>query len=421
MRNKILIGVVALLVVFFAISVRVIFNYQFTDFETEVKQFEAEQMAIFNKEKDIKMAQLLNDSLVVFVNQHYEEAKSVIEKDTTFSFLYLSGTVKYKMGRLDYYDCLREKCILEKQNAAAQEQITLKEQEMQMKFGNTFVVWYSKLRDEKIVQTKDRIGGCSSFYSELYEISYNINAWNEFETFLSQYDNEINMAQVQSEQAETQFLDNVKATKNSLSSSVINYFDTLLLREKYRILVSETESRIYMSPTLGVINYYISNTSFNQQAFQTVVNYAFEEQWKYNSLKNGSMPYSSCYGSNNSCNDWSSSQIKVKAGVDRDVLVSIKDYKGRVVRHGYIKAGNSFTFNIPDGRFQVFFYSGNGWNPNKQMPSSTCGYVQGGFVSNEEVTKDNYIELSTEIMTYELIQQKNGNFATKPSSLNEAF
>ena len=76
-------------------------------------------MAIFNKEKDIKMAQLLNDSLVVFVNQHYEEAKSVIEKDTTFSFLYLSGTVKYKMGRLDYYDCLREKCILEKKSKMA--------------------------------------------------------------------------------------------------------------------------------------------------------------------------------------------------------------------------------------------------------------------------------------------------------------
>jgi hypothetical protein len=55
------------------------------------------------------------------------------------------------------------------------------------------------------------------------------------------------------------------------------------------------------------------------------------------------------------------------------------------------------------------------------MPSSSCSYLKGGFVSNEDVTKDNYINLYSQIMTYELILQQQGNFSTKPSSKNEAF
>lgn len=133
------------------------------------------------------------------------------------------------------------------------------------------------------------------------------------------------------------------------------------------------------------------------------------------------MPYSSCYGSSNYCSDWSCSKIKVITGGSGDVLVTIKNSYGKVVRHAYIKGGNSFTFNVPDGSYQVFFYSGTGWNPNKQMPSSSCSYLKGGFVSNESVTKDNYINLYSQIMTYELILQQQGNFSTKPSSKNEAF
>ncbi len=48
----------------------------------------------------------------------------------------------------------------------------------------------------------------------------------------------------------------------------------------------------------------------------------------------------------------------------------------------------------------VFFYSGTGWNPNKQMPSSSCNSLRGGFVSNESVTKDNYINLYNQIMIW---------------------
>jgi hypothetical protein len=420
MRNKILLGI-AVLLVLLVLSVRYIFKNQFAEFEVSLREYETEQLADFKREKEIIVAHFSNEGLEQFFNQYFDESKSFIEKDSTFSFLYLSESVKYKMGRLDYFDCLHQKCIIEKQNETAQKQITLKEKELEKRFGSTFTSWYPKLKDEKLLQKTSRIENCSDFYSELYEISYENDAWSEFEKFMTSYDNEIKTAQIQSKQAETQFSNTVSSTKNNLKSGVINYFDTRLSNNKYQILLTETESKTFNSPLLGLISYNVTKTRFNRQAFQSVADDAFEEQWKSNSLSTGSMPYASCYGSSNYCSDWSCSKIKVITGGSGDVLVSIKNSNSKVVRHAYIKGGNSYTFNVPDGSYQVFFYSGTGWNPNKQMPSSSCRYLKGGFVSNESVTKDNYINLYSQIMTYELILQQQGNFSTKPSSKNEAF
>lgn len=420
MKNKILIGIVVLLTLLLVL-VRLIFKNKFEEFKVSVQNYEKEQLAFFNQEKEKKIAQLSNEGLAQLFNEYFEESKSIIEKDTAFSFLYLSKNVKYKMRRLDYFDCLHQKCIVEKQNETAQKQITLKEKELEKKFGSTFTYWYPKIKDEKILQKTSRIGNCSDFYSDLYEISYDKDAWREFEKFLNSYDNDIKTAQIQSKQAETQFVNNVSSTKRSLKSGFINYFDTRLSSNKSQILSTVTESKTFNSPKLGIITYNITKISFNKEAFKSVADDAFEEQWKYNSLSTGSMPYSSCYGSSNYCSDWSCSKIKVITGGSGDVLVSIKNSYGKVVRHAYIKGGDSFAFNVPDGSYQVFFYSGTGWNPNKQMPSSSCSYLKGGFVANESVTKDNYIHLYSQIITYELILQQHGNFSTIPSSKNEAF
>lgn len=420
MKNKILIGIVVLLALLL-LSVRLIFKNKFDEFKVSVQNYEKEQLAYFKQEKEKKIAQFSNEGLAELFNKYFEESKSLIEKDTAFSFLYLTKKVKYKMGRLDYFDCLHQKCIIEKQNEAAQKQITLKEKELEKKFGSTFTYWYPKLKDEKLLQKTNRIGNCSDFYSDLYEISYDKDAWIEFEEFLKIYDSEIKAAETLSKLAETQFVNNVSSTKRSLKNGFINYFDTRLSSNKSQILSTVTESKTFNSPKLGIITYNITKISFNKEAFKSVADDAFEEQWKYNSLSTGSMPYSSCYGSSNYCSDWSCSKIKVITGGSGDVLVSIKNSYGKVVRHAYIKGGDSFAFNVPDGSYQVFFYSGTGWNPNKQMPSSSCSYLKGGFVANESVTKDNYIHLYSQIITYELILQQHGNFSTIPSSKNEAF
>jgi hypothetical protein len=133
------------------------------------------------------------------------------------------------------------------------------------------------------------------------------------------------------------------------------------------------------------------------------------------------MPYSNCYGSSNYC-ETDCSEIMIETSpLGSDILVLIKNQYGRVVRHGYIQSGRSFRFNIPDGKYQVFFYSGKGWNPNKKMPSGSCNNLIGGFVEDESVTKDDYITLEGQIVTYQLTLQINGNFKEKASSKDEAF
>lgn len=147
---------------------------------------------------------------------------------------------------------------------------------------------------------------------------------------------------------------------------------------------------------------------------------AIYDKYINNSLYTGATPYAYCYGINSSCSDWGCSQIKVKTPYNSDVLVTIK--RGDlVVRHAYISAGSSYTFELPNGTYQPFFYYGKGWNPEKVMKETDCGTLKGGFISNEDFGKDSPQELSDAILEYELILQTSGNFSTRPSNANEAL
>ena len=139
-----------------------------------------------------------------------------------------------------------------------------------------------------------------------------------------------------------------------------------------------------------------------------------------NYLRTGATPYAYCYGKNVVCSSYGCSQIKVKTPYNSDVLVTIKK-SGVVVKHAYIQKGHSYTFSFPNGTYQVFFYYGSDWNPNKLMKRSVCGGIKGGFNKNESFGKDYKQTLSNQVLSYELILQSNGNFSTKPSNSNEAF
>ena len=139
-----------------------------------------------------------------------------------------------------------------------------------------------------------------------------------------------------------------------------------------------------------------------------------------NSLSSGATPYSSCFGVNQSCTEWGCSEIKIKTPRDSDVLVTIKN-ANKVVRHAYIRSDSNFTFQIPNGTYQTFFYYGTGWNPEKEMESQTCSNLKGGFISEVTFGKDSPQTLSNTVLSYELILQKDGNFSTQPSSSSEAF
>lgn len=107
------------------------------------------------------------------------------------------------------------------------------------------------------------------------------------------------------------------------------------------------------------------------------------EQFKDNYRLTGSQPYSSYYGWNPVLEDDNSSFITVFAAQDSDVVVIVKriNNKGKVVGHVYIRKGESYTINLhPEETYQVFFYSGYGWDPGK-----VHGNVKGGFVGNEAI------------------------------------
>lgn len=148
---------------------------------------------------------------------------------------------------------------------------------------------------------------------------------------------------------------------------------------------------------------------------------AIYDRYINNSLRTGFMPYANLFGSANGCDDsYGCSQISVRTPSSSDVLVTIKE-DGEVYRHAYIRAGREFTFNLPSGVYQPFFYYGNGWNPEKVMKQTAYGPLKGGFISSEHYGKDSPQSLSSSILSYELILQQNGNFSSKPSNSDEAF
>lgn len=132
-----------------------------------------------------------------------------------------------------------------------------------------------------------------------------------------------------------------------------------------------------------------------------------------NSLSNGSSPYLS---RNAYADDQSEISVSTSSESQCDVVVIVKS-GGNIVANAYLKAGGGYTFHLPNGSYQVFFYGGKGWNPNKSMP----GGFTGGFVANESYSKDSEVELYYQGLTYELIPQPNGNFSTQQSNAAEIF
>ena len=161
-----------------------------------------------------------------------------------------------------------------------------------------------------------------------------------------------------------------------------------------------------------------SNSNTQNQTYEQSLNGGstttqIEEESPYidNHLTTGKVPYS-CKGVSGS-----QSTITVKTGAsENDVVVIIKT-GDTMVRNAYIVGGDSYTFNLPNGNYQVFFYGGKGWNPEKEMPNGDMG----GFVANESFSKDEPVTLNHQGLEYELILQQNGNFSTEPSNASEMF
>ena len=133
----------------------------------------------------------------------------------------------------------------------------------------------------------------------------------------------------------------------------------------------------------------------------------------------GYTPWENCFGINESCPYLGCSEINVNTS-NSGVMAIVKKY-GKIIKHAYISSNSSYTFELKDGTYQVFFYYGDNWNSQKKMKSDECSSIYGGFTNNESVLKDSPITLNGEIMTYRLSRTEYGNFSPMGSSLEEAL
>jgi len=134
----------------------------------------------------------------------------------------------------------------------------------------------------------------------------------------------------------------------------------------------------------------------------------------------GNTPWSDCYGQNKECKKVGCSDIKIETSESEPVMAIVKK-NDKVFRHSYISKNSSFTFELPDGVYQVFFYYGKNWDNYKKMSSGDCNNLLGGFLTDEYVSKDDPITIKGQILIYTLESVTLGNFSPKSSELSEIF
>lgn len=420
MRNKILI-VIALALIGLVVFVRYSFKSQFSEFKTSISEIEKKGKADIENSNNQKLAFLKQTDTALFrlYSTHFIDSLAYTYRDTTFKFLYLSDNVKMKVPNIGYISCLYKNCLVIHSNDSVNQLINPRILALQKKHIESFDVWYPKLKVHRLLNRQLVESDCPGIDS-LYLISYNSDAWNEFDKFLSDYENEKIKADKESKGAEGELQRLISNARSKFKSNVVDLFNGKIESNRGQLIVTSVVPESFRGKLLGDIPFNLTKTIINRQKFDAITDEVFEEQWRYNSLSQGSMPWAYCFGSRNGCGGYDCSQISVLSG-GSDVLVTIKDEEGNVCRHAYIKAGTKFKFSIPNGRYQVFFYSGTGWNPNRFMKNTSCGELRGGFVSGERFTKDSYVDIYNQILSYELIEQVNGNLSTQPSSMNEAL
>lgn len=115
MSNKLLIGI-AIFLVAGLLVVRFTFKHGFVQFQAEIQDLERVSLIDCRQAYEDRMKLIANKKLVEQFNRVYEESKSIIQIDTTYSFLYLSDYVKYNKCLTSYFDCALNKASLDLQN-----------------------------------------------------------------------------------------------------------------------------------------------------------------------------------------------------------------------------------------------------------------------------------------------------------------
>ena len=354
----------------------------------------------------------------------FREDRSEI-KDSLISFFIYEKTLKIQYYKKNFFKCVYQNIINERSWGNIDYYFKIRK-----------AVWKKhKMSSDKLDMLIDLAGGINVFMKESpleidnecsrcienYRNNFELNTvvLSDFYNFVSQYLNFEKEIQYANKRNQRHYNKVYKNQVSGMSKSLRNKLNSKL-KNKPLFQNEQVYGNYRGSPDgLGLVTYSLQKkTKISELSLQNYVNEIYAEYYSTNSLRTGSTPYKYCYGPNASSSNFRS-KIKIKNG-NSDVIVTVK-INNRVYRHIYIKSFGSFTFDVSNGSYDVYFYYGKGWNPNKFMKDTFCGKLTGGFVSNISISKDMGLYLNNQIMTYTLTSVSNGNFRPKDSSINEAF
>lgn len=255
-------------------------------------------------------------------------------------------------------------------------------------------------------------------------------------SFINKYKGTEHAAVIQKrlDELERQFYNkNINISIDKLSHFYINEYYRLFPNGKYADKVEARSKVLYdyeaykaakSSDSKAAWEHYVHNYpqgKYISHAKSRIRDYEEIDRYKYNSLANGSQPYAQYYGYNYA-ESYRLSRVTVTAPFSYDVVVTARlKSNGKVKGHTYVRANRTAYFCIPEGRYSISFYYGNGWYPKKKIVGKH-ETVFGGFLSDESVGKDDDVYFPAgRGYTYKLQSTYNGNFSTQSSSKYEMF
>jgi hypothetical protein len=354
---------------------------------------------------------------------YLSELDFTIKKDTVYSYFLYSCSVSYREYDHKLLLCSYKHIKNEYDNNAIRNKIENSIEKLNSKFPSIFSEWYNLPVIYNVLNSSDIIMECNS--SDLIQLNFDNLAWTEFEDFLVQYQSDINIMTKMNKTYKSKFKEAIESIKRKVSSDFYNFIDNQVENKITVIQKVNLVSNSFFSDSFLEIKYKLEEIKYNSKELKSIEGLALLEYYKNNTLYTGNKPYNYCYGMGPYCSPLKGysecSFIDIEASKNVDVLVLIKK-DNEIYDHAYIRSGGSYKFSdLGNGSFQCFFYSGNGWNPNKFIKKTICGAITGGFVADISVQKANIIRLNNSSMSYILYSVIDGNFLPKQSSITEAF
>ena len=393
-----------------------LFQNKIEEVKQELKQRSTDADAKLNVQKETLLSRFnaKNPNQQFVFDELCDLSKAVSYKDTTINYFLYSTHLEVQLIDEKYLECVFAKAQSDAINERSDLEFEKQVQLMVDKHGSNASRWSTKLgKDMFMIQTKQN--DCSPYFEHNDYYTLDPVAFSEFDRFLAEYKVHESEMSASNSQIERQFKSELTKLKGGLSAEAKARMDENINDES--ALTDHKKTFSFNWKGYGEYSYSLTEKEIDFDYIEESMEDVYEIQYRNYSLANGSMPYAYCYGRSNS----GGSGVRVNAG-SSDVLVTVKDMNDRVIRHAFIKANRTFTLNIPNGNYNVYFYYGTGWNPKRFMKDTDCGRLVGGFLRNESVSKDpGVLRLYDGIMVYTLTTQVGGNFSTAGSSKTEAF